>query len=76
MIDPTLLNQLLRQVEKLTLEDQRRVLDFAGSLSKTVDLTSRPQDIMELCGTLGSKSAEQMIQAIEADCERVDLNDW
>jgi hypothetical protein len=76
MIDLTIQNQLLQQVDQLTLEEQHRVLDFANSLSKMHPPTSRPKHFMELFGTLDPQSAEEMSRAIEEGCERIDPNDW
>jgi hypothetical protein len=65
MIDTTLQDQLLKQVDQLNVEDQHRVLDFVSNLSKSQPPSSRPKHFRELFGTLDSESAEEMKQAIE-----------
>jgi hypothetical protein len=72
----TLHDQLLKQVDQLSAEDQHRVLEFASTLLKTNPPKNRPKHFLELFGTLDSQSAEEMKQAIEEGCERIDPNDW
>jgi len=64
------------QLDQLPPEMQRRVLDFVQAL-----VVSRPKGVpgsslMRFAGILSDEDAASMMQAIEADCERVDANGW
>jgi hypothetical protein len=76
MIDSAIKDQLLKQVDQLTLEGQHQVLEFVNSLAKRSSSKIGPKNFLELCGILDSQSAEEMRQAIEEGCERIDPNDW
>jgi len=67
--------ELLKRINQLSEEEQRQVLNFATNLpaSPQKDLAAH---FLDLAGTLDPQSAQEMLQAIEEDCERIDANDW
>jgi hypothetical protein len=67
--------ELLKRINQMSEDEQRQVLKFASNLP-----TSSPQKsaahFLDLAGTLDSESAQEMLKAIEEDCERIDTNEW
>ncbi|HLF56444.1 MAG TPA: hypothetical protein VI942_06315 [Thermoanaerobaculia bacterium] len=77
MIDATLKDQLLEEIERLSPEQLARVYQYAQTLAPppmrrgtTVD------ELMSLAGSIDDESARQMTAAIEEACERVDPSEW
>lgn len=72
MVDPTLRDDLLAQLDHLAPQLQRRVLDFAKSLQlKGVEGKS----LLRFAGTIPADDLELMAKAIEESCETVD-DEW
>jgi len=76
MIDASIQNELLRQLERLSPNLQRRVVEFAAALSHTSEQGVPASRLLELAGTLPPEDADEMRRAIERDCERIDRNGW
>ena len=76
MIDTTIRNELLKQVEQLSAELQRKVLDFAVALVQSVPKGTPGKELLRFAGLLDSQDAREMIDAIEKGCEQVDTNEW
>jgi hypothetical protein len=75
MIDTEVQTELLKQLEELSVSNQLSVLEFARSLRQPLRGTPG-KEFLELCGTLPAADAEEMMRAIEEDCERIDLDGW
>jgi hypothetical protein len=63
---------LHEQLERLPLEAQRRVLEFARSLESEYSGAA----LLRLAGTLSPEEASAMQRDIDQEFGRVDLNDW
>ncbi len=67
--------ELLKRINQLSEEEQRQVLRFANNLPTSSPKKSAAH-FLDLAGTLDSESAQEMLQAIEEDCERIDADEW
>ena len=68
--------ELLKQLDQLPLEYQKKVLEFARSLNNT-SLKGKPgKNFLKFAGAIDSDSLKTMEEAIEYGCERVDANEW
>lgn len=67
--------ELLKRINQLSEEEQRQVLNFASNLPAS-SKKAPAAHFLDLAGTLDSQSAQEMLQAIEEDCERIDANAW
>jgi hypothetical protein len=67
--------ELLKRINQLSEEEQRQVLKFANNLPPS-DQKEHAAHFLDLAGTLDHESAQEMLQAIEEDCERIDTNEW
>ena len=55
-------------------ESRQSVLDFARSLNAKQGATGK--SLLRFAGVLDRESAQEMRQAIEEGCERVDPDEW
>ena len=75
MIDTEVQTQLIAQLDKLPLPKQQRVLEYARSLGEPIKGTPG-KGLLELCGIMPREDAEEIMRAIEEDCEQIDLDAW
>lgn len=68
--------EIARQVEKLPPETQEQVLRFVASLASSAPTGEKGANLRQFASSIDSVSAGQMIQAIEAECERIDADEW
>ncbi|MFB2880474.1 hypothetical protein [Floridanema aerugineum] len=76
MINPLIEKEIHVQLEKLTLQQQIQVLNFAKSLAGTMPVGVPGKDLLQFAGTLSPEEAKEMLEAIEEGCGKVDLNEW
>jgi hypothetical protein len=68
--------EIAKQVEKLPPEMQEQVLRFVASLPASAPAGENGARLRQFSASLDSVSAQQMIQAIDEECERVDAGEW
>ncbi len=66
--------QILQQVDRLSPEQQERVLAFVRALSQTSPQAGR--DILHLAGTIDAADLDVMRQVADEACEQVDPDAW
>jgi hypothetical protein len=77
-MDKPLLEEILNVVHRLKPEEQQQVLDFA----RTLPGSSRPKGVSSLKllklaeGLFEREDVEEMMKAIEEDCEKIDYDEW
>lgn len=69
-------DEIAERVDKLPPELQEQVLRFVVSLPVSALTGERGAVLLEFGGSLDAVSAEQMMQAINDGCERVDASEW
>lgn len=74
MVEYSLERQILDQVEKLPVDKQREVLNFAVKLSRPKG--QRLGGLMAFVGSIDQDDLKVMERAIDEACERVDPNEW
>lgn len=72
------IQQIAKQIERLPAEQQEEVLRFVASLSAAgpAPIGESGAKLRQFARSLDHVSAQQMTQAIEEACERVDAGDW
>jgi hypothetical protein len=75
-MDISIKRKLLEQLEVLPYEFQRRVLDFAQALALSVPKGVPGKQLLRFVGAIPEDDLQMMVQAIEAGCERIDLDEW
>ena len=74
MVNQSIQNEIINHLDKLPIEQQIQVLDFARTLAKPL---GRPgKDLLNFAGGINLDDLSVMTQAIEQDCEQVNANDW
>jgi hypothetical protein len=68
--------EIAKKVEKLPPDMQEQVLRFVTSLSASALKGENGAALRQFSSSIDSISAQQMIQAIDEECERVDAKDW
>lgn len=68
--------QIIRQVDQLPLDFQRRVLDFAQALALSLPRGTPGKQLLRFAGIIEPDDIEAMSRAIEAGCEKVDADEW
>ncbi|MFQ5854861.1 MAG: hypothetical protein ACE5LU_04355 [Anaerolineae bacterium] len=76
MTHSVITQQIIRQVDQLPLELQRRILDFAQALALSLPKGTPGKQLLRFAGIIEPDDIEAMSQAIEAGCEKVDANEW
>ena len=69
-------NEIAMRVDKLPREMQQQVLRFVASLAVSPSSGESGRALRQFSGSLDAESAQQMIQAIEEECERIDAGAW
>lgn len=62
------------QLDKLPIEQQIQVLDFARTLAAPVGKPGK--DLLNFAGGTNQGDLSLMAQAIEQDCEQVNTSEW
>lgn len=74
MVNLQIQQELQRQMERLSDDQQRQVVDFARSLKKPRPKGVSPESLRKYIGSIPIDDLERMKAAIEADCERIEVD--
>ena len=69
-------DEIVARVETLPSEMQERVLQFVASLAAPPTKGESGSVLRRFSGSLDPVSAQEMVRAIEEECERVDASEW
>ncbi|MCB0194498.1 MAG: hypothetical protein KDJ65_21290 [Anaerolineae bacterium] len=70
------ITEVVQEMEKLPDDLQRQVLEFTKRLTASVPRGVPGKNLLHFVGTIPADELQQMRQAIEQDCEQIDLNEW
>ena len=76
MIDATIEHELSTCLNKLPLEQQQRVLEFARTLIAPAVQGVCGTTLLQFAGKIDPLDLDSMSQAIKQDCEKVDTDEW
>ena len=76
MLDAAIQSDLLKEVEQLAPPLQRKVINYAHSLTQPRPRGTPGKQLQKYAGTLSPEEAEAMMAAIEEGCEQVEPNEW
>ena len=68
-------DEIIARVDKLSPEMQEQVLQFVASLAASPNGESGAT-LRRFSGSLDPVSAQEILRAIEDECERVDASQW
>jgi hypothetical protein len=69
-------NELLKNINLLSKEQQVKVLAFVRSLLESNLRTSDNKDFLKFAGVFDTQSLKEMSAAINADCGNIDKDEW
>ena len=72
MTDSTITQQIIKQLDQLPAELQRKVLDFAQALSLPLPKGTPGKQLLPFAGVIEPDDMQTITQAIESGCEKVD----
>ncbi len=76
IVSPDVQKQIIDLLNKLSAEQQRRVVEYARTMTGLRPPGTPGRDLAHLAGSLDDASAKEMMEIIERDCERIDPDDW
>jgi hypothetical protein len=76
VIEPAIKEQILKDLDRLSPELQRRALELVHDLASPLPRGASVEDMIRLGGMLDEESAREMREAIEEHCERIDPSEW
>lgn len=68
--------EVVQQMENLPDNLQQQVLDFIEKLTISAQRGVPGKRLLQFAGIIPPDDLKLMSQAIEQDCEQVDLNEW
>jgi hypothetical protein len=71
-----LVDEIRSRLERLSDEEQGRVLEFIRTLGAEVPDTLSGKGLVRFVGIIPPDDLARMAQAIEEDCEKVDVSEW
>ena len=72
----TTIQEIVKQLKPLSLEQQRQVLDFMLELSGEPPKQYPGKNLLQFIGTISKEDLKIMKQTIEEGCEQVDESEW
>ncbi len=76
MMASAITRRIIRELDKLPPELQRKVLDFTQALALSLPKGVPGEQLLRFAGVIEPDDAEAMSRAIEEGCERVDADAW
>ena len=67
-------NEFLKHLDRLSKEQQSKVLAYIKTLLKTPQSSSH--ELLRFAGSIDPKDVAEMRAAIEAGCENIDKDEW
>jgi hypothetical protein len=68
--------EILKQLEKLNDDEKRRVLQIIQSMQERPHRGTPGNELLSFAGTISKSDLTKMEQAIEKDCEKVNIDEW
>ena len=68
--------EILDEIHKLGKGQQAEVLEFVRSLAKSETTGVPGKTLLRFAGTIDRADLDKMAEAIRADCENVNSNEW
>ncbi len=71
-----IIDEVVEKLKVMPQPLQRQVLEFVRSLVKSDIRGTLGQQLLRFAGSIPSDDLQLMREAIEQDCERVDIDEW
>ncbi|MBW4487115.1 MAG: hypothetical protein KME12_04930 [Trichocoleus desertorum ATA4-8-CV12] len=71
-----IIDEVVEQLKVMPQHLQWQVLEFVRSLVKTEVRGTPGQQLLRFAGSISSDDLQLMREAIEQDCEQIDVDEW
>jgi hypothetical protein len=71
-----IIDEVVEQLKAMPQPLQRQVLEFVRSLAKAEVRGTPGSQLLRFAGSIPSEDLQLMREAIEQDCEWVDIDEW
>ena len=75
-MDITIIDEMVEQLKVMPQHLQWQVLEFVRSLAKSEIQGTPGKELLSFAGSISPDDLQLMREAIEQDCEQVDLDEW
>lgn len=75
-MDIPIIEEVVEQLQVMPQHLQRQVLEFVRALVKAEVRGTPGQQLLRFAGSIPADDLQLMLEAIEQDCERVDVDEW
>lgn len=72
----SIIDELIEQLRVMPHHVQWQVLEFVRTLVKAEVRGTPGQQLLRFAGSISADDLQLMDEAIEQDCEHVDINEW
>lgn len=72
----SIIKEVIKRLEVMPQHLQRQVLEFAQTLVKAEVRGTPGQQLLRFAGSIPPNDLQLMREAIEQDCERIDIDEW
>ncbi|HVF98790.1 MAG TPA: hypothetical protein VND68_03045 [Chloroflexia bacterium] len=78
MLQTSVRDKIINRLDGFTVEQQQKILEYMESLASRLPagVGTAGSNLLHYAGTLPKEEAEEMMRAIEEQCERIDTSDW
>lgn len=76
MVNPLIKREIEEQLNRLPVEMQRRVLNYALELATRRPKGVKGASLLKFAGEIPAEDLQTMARAIEKDCEHIDQYEW
>jgi|YNPMSStandDraft_2_1061718.scaffolds.fasta_scaffold61028_1 hypothetical protein len=75
-MNTSIIDEVVERLKTMPQPLQRQVLEFVRSLAKAEVQGTLGQQLLVFAGSISSDELQLIREAIERDCEQVDVNEW
>jgi hypothetical protein len=68
--------EIIKRLDRLPFEIQIKILDLAEAAATSSQKGVSGKKLLRFAGILNADDVNEMTQAIENGCEKVDINEW
>lgn len=75
-MNASIIDEVVEQLRGMPKDLQSQVLEFARTLAKAEIQGTPGKQLLRFAGSIPPDDLQLMREAIEQDCEQVDVNEW
>jgi hypothetical protein len=76
-MEPSILKkEILKQIDTLSFDLQRKVLEFIYTLNNKLPKGVAGKKLLRFAGSISQDDLQAMKEAIENGCEQIDVHEW